>query len=136
LLAEDLEPFRELIMSVLKKIPDVSVVCEVADGFRAVQMAGKLEPDLILLDIDIPELGGIEVARRIRRVSPNSKILLLAEESSADVLDALREGPWGYIIKANIAIELGAAARAALRDSCYFLGRTTTEASHQRFRRN
>ena len=79
LVAEDYPPFRRYLVSNLHSEADFQVVCEVADGSEAVQKARELQPDLILLDIGLPSLNGIEAARRIRSVSPTSKILFVSE---------------------------------------------------------
>jgi DNA-binding NarL/FixJ family response regulator len=74
---------------------------------EAVQKALELQPDLILLDIGLPRLNGIEVARRIRKVSPGSKILFVSQESSADaVQEALGTGARGYVVKTDAGTEL------------------------------
>jgi len=71
------------------------VVGEASDGLEAVQKSEELQPDLIVLDIGLPSLNGIEAARRIRNLAPKSKILFLSQESSADVVqEALNSGPW------------------------------------------
>ena len=94
LVVEDFEPFRRFIASTLQERPELQVICEVSDGLEAVQKAQELQPDLIVLDIGLPALNGIEAARRIRQLSPESKILFLSQESSVDaVQEAL--GLWG-----------------------------------------
>ena len=107
LLVEDFEPFRRFIRSQLQPRLDLEVIAEVSDGLEAVQVAGQLQPDLILLDIGLPKLNGIEAARRIRKLCPESKIVFLSQESSADVIEeALNSGGTGYVIKANAGSEL------------------------------
>jgi DNA-binding NarL/FixJ family response regulator len=74
----------------------------VSDGLEAIQKAQELQPDLILLDVGLPTLNGIEVARRLRRISPRVKILFVSQETSEDVVqEALSAGAQGYIVKAN-----------------------------------
>src|ERR1700748_769673 len=93
LVVDDCEPFRRFVCSTLEKITDLQVVGEASDGLEAVQKVEELQPDLIVLDIGLPTLNGIEVARRIRRVSRQSKILFASQETSSDVvLEALRTG--------------------------------------------
>ena len=93
---EDHEQFRRFICSTLEKAPELQVVGIVSDGLAAVQKAEELQPDLILLDIGLPTLNGIEAARRIRKLSPQSKILFVSQESSADVVrEALGTGAFG-----------------------------------------
>ena len=93
LVVEDSEPFRKFIRSTLGKRPELQIVGEVSDGLEAVHKAEELQPDLIVLDIGLPSLNGIEAARRIRKLSTKSKILFLSQESSADVVqEALEHG--------------------------------------------
>jgi DNA-binding response OmpR family regulator len=113
---EDHEQFRRLICSTLEKVPELQVVAEVSDGLAAVQKAEELQPDLILLDIGLPTLNGIEAARRIRKLSPQSKILFVSQESSADMVrEALGTGASGYVVKPDAGSELLKAVSAILR---------------------
>jgi DNA-binding response OmpR family regulator len=90
---------------------------------RPVQKAEELQPDLILLDIGLPTLSGIEAARRIRELSPESRILFVSQESSADVVrGALAEGAKGYVVKTDARGELLTAVDAVLRGE-QFVGR-------------
>src|SRR5882672_8809290 len=86
LVVEDFEPFRRFICSTLERRPDLKIICEVSDGLQAVQKAQELNPDLILMDVGLPGLNGIEAARRIRKLAPKSKIIFLSQESSPDVV--------------------------------------------------
>lgn len=114
LLVDDYEPWRQFVCSVLQKRPELEIVGEVADGLEAVQQAGELHPDVILLDIGLPTLNGIEAARRLRRTSPEVKILFVTQESSADVVEeALSTGAQGYVVKTN-ASDLLSAMNAVL----------------------
>jgi DNA-binding NarL/FixJ family response regulator len=90
---EDSEPFRKFICSTLGKRRELQIVGEVTDGLEAVQRAEQLQADLIVIDIGLPSLNGIEAARRIRKVCPESKIPFLSQESSADV--AQKVSTWG-----------------------------------------
>lgn len=92
---------------------EVQDIHEVSDGLEAVQKAQTLQPDLILLDIGLPKLNGIDAARRIRMVSPASKIMFVTQESSPDVVqEALGLGALGYIVKAHAGRELIAGVEA------------------------
>ncbi len=96
--------------------PEWQIVCEVSDGVEAVQKAGELKPDLIVLDIGLPKLDGIEAARRIRQVSPNSKIVFLTMGNSLDVAQAaMSTGAQGYVHKADAQRDLLPAVEAVLR---------------------
>ncbi|HEX4920087.1 MAG TPA: response regulator transcription factor, partial [Candidatus Bathyarchaeia archaeon] len=122
-MVEDSDPFRKFICSTLGKRPELQIVGEVSDGLEAVQKAEELQPDLIVLDIGIPSLNGIEAARRIRRLSTKSKILFVSQESSADVVrEALGTGARGYVVKTDAGIELLEAVDAVLRTE-QFVGR-------------
>ncbi|HEV2731230.1 MAG TPA: response regulator transcription factor, partial [Terriglobales bacterium] len=117
LVVDDTEPFRRFIVSTLQTRPELQVIREVSDGLEAVREAQELHLDLILLDIGLPGLNGIEAARRIRRCSPKSKILFVSQESSADVVQqAFSLGACGYVVKMDAGRELLAAVDAVLRD--------------------
>ena len=117
LVVDDFAPFRQLISSTLAKRCDLEVVCEVSDGLEAVQKAEELKPDLILLDIGLPTLNGIDAARRIRELAPESKIIFLSQESSADVVEeALSLGARGYVVKTRVASDLLPAVEAAVME--------------------
>jgi DNA-binding NarL/FixJ family response regulator len=116
LVVDDFEPFQRFVRSMLGKRPELQVICEVADGLEAVQKAQELQPDLILLDIGLPTLNGIEAARQIRRLAPESKIIFLTQEPSADVVhEALRLGAAGYVLKIRAGSELLAGVEAVLQ---------------------
>jgi len=112
---DDFEAFRRLLCSILEKMPELQVTCQASDGLEAVQRAEELQPDLILLDIGLPTLNGIEAARQIRRLSPESKIIFLTQESSTDVVqEGLNLGARGYVLKTRAALDLVAAVEAVL----------------------
>ena len=117
LVVEDFLPFRRFICSILQQREDLEVICEVSDGLEAVQKAEELRPDVILLDIGLPTLNGIEAARKVRELAPNSKIIFVSQESSADVIqEALSLGAWGYIAKIHAGSDLLPAVDAVLSD--------------------
>jgi CheY-like chemotaxis protein len=119
---DDYEPFRRVVVSMLRKHSELEIIGEASNGLEAVQKAEELEPDLILLDIGLPRLNGIEAARRIRKFSPKSKILFVSQESSADVVQvALSLGALGYVVKTDARKDLLAAVEAVLQDRL-FLG--------------
>ena len=110
LVVDDYELFRRFICSTLERRPDLQVVGEASDGLEAVQKTEELQPDLIVLDIGLPTLNGIEVARRIRELCPECKILFVSQESSVDVAQAAFSlGAMGYVVKAHAGSELLAA---------------------------
>jgi DNA-binding NarL/FixJ family response regulator len=113
LVVEDFAPFLQFISSALSTRRDLKVVGEVSNGLEAVQKAVELRPDLILLDIGLPGLNGIEAARQIRKLVPESKIIFLTQESSPDVVqEAFRLGASGYVVKTNAVSDLLVAVEA------------------------
>lgn len=116
LIVDDYEPSRRFIATKLQTIPQLRIVKEACDGAEAVQQAQELQPDLILLDIGLPTLNGIEAARRIRKVSPTSKILFVTENRSTDIAEeALNTGAVGYVVKSDAGSELLRAIEAVLQ---------------------
>ena len=115
LVVDDYGPWRRFACATLLKQPELQVIGEVSDGLEAVQQAQELQPDLIVLDIGLPTLNGIEAARRIREVSLASKILFLSENRSSDIVEeALSTGARGYVVKSDAANDLLPAMKAVL----------------------
>ena len=115
LVVEDYAAFRVFLVSTMQSRAELQVICEVADGSQAVQKARELQPDLILLDIGLPGLNGIEAGRQIRKLSPNSKILFVSENRYSEVVEeALRIGALGYVVKSDAARDLLPAVEAVL----------------------
>jgi DNA-binding NarL/FixJ family response regulator len=116
LVVDDHAPFRDFVRSALQKRPDLQIIDEVADGIRAVQKAHELHPELILLDIGLPMLNGIEAGRRIRQLSPTSKILFVTENRSREVAEeVVRSGFGGYVAKSDAASDLLPAVESVLQ---------------------
>jgi DNA-binding NarL/FixJ family response regulator len=114
LVVDDYQPFHEVIGQILAQRKDFCVSYAL-DGLEAVRRTRTLRPDLVLLDIGLPNLNGIQVAKRIRRVSPCSRILFCTQESSSEVVaEALLVGGDGYLLKSNIVDELLPAIDAVL----------------------
>jgi DNA-binding NarL/FixJ family response regulator len=115
MLIEDFLWFRDFVRSKLEQRPELLVICEVSDGLKAIENATKLQPDLILLDIGLPSLNGVEVARRLRELAPKSKIIFLSQETTAIfVKEAIALGAWGYVYKSHAESDLLPAIDAAL----------------------
>ena len=113
LVVDDYEPFRRFVRSTLGERPDLQVIGEASDGLEAVRKAEELKPDMMVLDVGLPALNGIEVARRIRKLLPECKILFLSQESSVDMAQgAFSLGAMGYVVKAHAGDELLDAVRA------------------------
>jgi len=116
LVVDDYEPFRRFVHIKLQPLPELQIVGEASDGLQAVQKAEQLHPDLILLDIGLPTVNGIEAAHRISRLVPAAKILFVSQESDADVVAAaLSNGAKGYLRKQSANSELLSAIAAVLR---------------------
>jgi len=122
LVVDDFEPWRMKVCAMLQSHPDLKVIGEAEDGLEAVRKAEELKPDLILLDIGMPALSGIEAAERISKIVPAAKILFVTQENDPDVAaTALSNGAKGLVLKVNAHRELLPAVEAIL-DGRRFLG--------------
>lgn len=102
LIVDDFGPWREFVIEQLTQQSHVRVLDCVSDGLEAVQKAEELQPDLILLDIGLPSLDGIEAARQIRKRVPKAKIVFVSSDSDPDVVRAaFLAGGLGYILKSD-----------------------------------
>jgi DNA-binding NarL/FixJ family response regulator len=116
LVVDDFNDWLRRVGLQLQPRPEFSVIAEASDGLEAVWKAEDLQPDLILLDIGLPKLNGIEAARRIRQLSPSSKMIFLSQNSDLDVVRAaLGAGALGYVRKTDAGRELLPAMDAVLR---------------------
>jgi DNA-binding NarL/FixJ family response regulator len=130
LVVEDFEPFRRLICSMLSKIPGLQIVGEVSDGLEAVRKAEELQPDLILLDVGLPTLNGVEAARRIRKLAPASRIVFVTQESDRELVrEALSLGARGWVVKTMVASNLLTAVDAALDGRQFLSGGLSVQES-------
>jgi DNA-binding NarL/FixJ family response regulator len=112
---DDYNPWHHFVSTMLRKQPELKIIEDVSDGLTAVQRAQELQPDLILLDIGLPTISGLEVARRIRECAPQSKILFVSENRSPDIAEeALGTGAGGYLVKSDAVSELLPAIKAVL----------------------
>jgi two-component system nitrate/nitrite response regulator NarL len=116
LIVDDFDLWKSFVMARLRERPDLEIVGFASDGLQAVQKAEELQPDIILLDMMLPKLNGIQAAQQIRRVAPLSKILFVSSESDAEsVQSALQAGGTGYISKIDAAERLLEGIECVLR---------------------
>ena len=103
LVVEDHEPFRRVICELLQQRADLLIVGEAADGLDAICQAEALRPDVVMLDVGLPMLSGIEVAGQIRARVPDAKLMFVTNESSLEVVEqAFRRGAHGYVYKPRV----------------------------------
>jgi len=115
LVVDDYEPWHRFVSTMLQQQQELRIVGQVRDGLEAVQQARELYPDLILLDIGLPTINGLEAARRICKCAPQSKILFVSENRSPEIAEeALGTGAGGYLVKSDAAKELLSAINAVL----------------------
>jgi DNA-binding NarL/FixJ family response regulator len=128
LVADDFEPWRIYACSELRKCDGAYSVQQAADGLETVQKAQELQPDLILLDISLPKMHGIDAARQIRSKCPKSKMLFVSENRSLDIVrEALSTGARGYVVKSDGSELL--AAVDAVRQGRFFVSKSLAKYS-------
>jgi len=120
LVVEDFTSFRQYVCSILQQGREFTIVGEAADGLTAVRMASALQPQLVLLDVGLPEMNGIEAARQIRKLVPDCRILILSQESAAELVEeALALGTRGYVLKTYVHRDLLAALKTVLEGKLF-----------------
>jgi len=120
LLAEDHTIVRKGLRSLLDAEPGIEVIDEAEDGREAVQKAQQLRPDVVLMDITMPGLNGLEATRQIKKRFPEVKVLVLTVHAGEEyVLQVLRAGASGYLVKQTAPRELVSAIRAAYRGDSF-----------------
>jgi DNA-binding NarL/FixJ family response regulator len=121
LVADDHMIVRTGIRHVLESEPGFEVVGEASSGSEALSLAAELHPDVVVLDISMPDESGLQVAAQLRAVSPSPRVLILSMHDNAEyVLESVRAGAHGYLLKDTAATELRSALRAICRGESYF----------------
>jgi DNA-binding NarL/FixJ family response regulator len=120
-LADDHPIVRAGILEAIKEIPGVEVVAEVTDGRQAVEVVGSVHPDLVLMDISMPGLNGLDATERIVKAYPKVRVIILSRhDEEAYVWRALRLGAAGYVLKSSVIGELKTAVQRVARGETYF----------------
>src|SRR5919204_475283 len=121
LIADDHAPFRDGLHALLHSVPDIEVVGDATTGEQAVALAATFQPDVILMDINMPIVNGIEATRRILHTSPHISILVLTMfEDDETVFAALRAGARGYLLKGALKAEILRAIRGVSSGEAIF----------------
>lgn len=117
LVVDDFPEWRSFMGTLLNLTPEWKIVGEASDGAEAVRKASELQPDLVLLDVDLPNLNGFEVARQLKVAVPKAKIVFVAAENSREMaLAALDAGALGYVLKSQVVSELLLAINSVFND--------------------
>lgn len=125
LIVDDFAAWRAHVREILEQQPQWRIVAEACDGFQAIQRAAELRPDLVLLDIQMPVLSGLEAAAHIRQISPQSRIVFLTQDNDVHLRNAaLAAGAHGYVMKIDATSQLLTTIETALHncrrtDSCW-----------------
>jgi two-component system response regulator NreC len=127
LVVDDHAIARKTVCALLRAEPDFAVVCDATNGADAVIHAGQLQPDIVVLDISMPGMDGLEAARQIKRVAPSAEILFLTQHNELSTIrQAFGVGALGYVVKSDAGRELIPAIHA-LRDKQQYLNRRFAE---------
>lgn len=120
LLADDHRMVREALRSVLEREQDIEVVAEAGDGPAVLELVGQASPDIVVMDIGMPGLNGVDATRRLIAEHPGVKVVALSAYSDKRfVLEMLNAGALGYVIKASAGEELTRAIRAVMQNQTY-----------------
>jgi DNA-binding NarL/FixJ family response regulator len=123
LIADDHEMIRRGLRDLLERHPGWAICAEAANGRQAVELATKLHPDVVLLDLSMPEMNGLEATHQIKKTLSNTEILVFTVHETEDfVRDALRAGALGYLLKSDAAMHVTAAVEALCAHKPFFTG--------------
>lgn len=121
LVVDDFAPWRRMVALTLKSRPDIEIVADAENGMAGIRKALEFKPDIAILDIGLPDLNGVEVAREILRSLPGIRILFLTENSAPEVVqEAMSTGALGFVLKSTAARDLVPAIEALLHDKHFF----------------
>jgi DNA-binding NarL/FixJ family response regulator len=128
LIADDHVLVREGIAAFLKTCDDIEVVAEASDGIEAIEKTGRLHPDVVVMDINMPRLGGYEATIEMKKMNPDTKILVLTQYEDREYISRfLKAGVSGYLLKKAVGSDLIAALRAINRGELYLHSSITSE---------
>lgn len=128
LIADDHALVREGIVAFLKLCDDIEVVAEASDGIEAIEKAKKLRPDIVIMDINMPKLGGLEATIEIKKMYPDTKILVLTQYEDREYISRfLKAGVSGYLLKKAVGSDLITALKAIIRGELYLYSSITSE---------
>lgn len=128
LIADDHALVREGIAAFLKLCDDVEVVAEASDGVEALEKTARFRPDIIIMDINMPKLGGLETTIEIKKMYPDIKVLVLTQYEDREYISRfLKAGVSGYLLKKAVGSDLIAALKAIVRGELYLYSSIATE---------
>ncbi len=124
LVVDDHPVVRHGLRTLLGGRPEWEIVDEAEDGIEAVEKAGRFKPDVVVLDISMPRMDGLETCRRIRRNVPKAEVLIVTQHDSPQMMrEALSAGAKGYVVKSDAARDLLAAVDAVSQHRVFFAAR-------------
>jgi DNA-binding NarL/FixJ family response regulator len=126
LLADDHRVVREGLRALLERNHDISVVAEASDGQEAVKLAAQVKPDVVVMDISMPVLNGIEATQQVIEASPSSRVIILSMYSTSEhIFRAFKAGAQGYLLKESAGSDVVAAVRAVKEGRRYLTEKIT-----------
>jgi len=135
-IADDHSILREGVKLLLEAEPDIEVIGQASNGLEAVRMADELKPDLVLMDIQMPGVDGIEACQRIGRQAPTVKVLVLSQnDNEHNLISVLQHGALGYVLKQNAAEELVHAVHTVMKGHVYLTPAMASRFVQSYFRR-